>query len=229
MKRSLWVLFGMFFLLLPLSGYLAFGGAPLDPEIEAKIKGQETEIQDALKSKQMGPEEAGKLQDNLTDIRQRANSAQSEGKLTADQKNQFFQSLEQNSQAIESKKSERTKAMRQLMGPQLMGPMQTLQGREIKQQKMLNHGVETNRLTQGEADVLKANIENIKNEEERLRAENKLTAEEQARLFKMFDANEAMIRDKQKNPVKALFTAGQGKLGTPTKPLPPGKPGSQGH
>jgi hypothetical protein len=224
MKRSgLWVVFGTLVLLLSLNGYSAFGKSPLDPEIEAKIKSQEIRIQEAVKAKEMRPEEAKKLQDNLNNIRQQASSDQSQGKMTTDRKTQFFQLLDQNSQTIESKKSERTKAMQQLLGP-----MQTVQGRATKQQKMLAHGVETNSLTQGEADILKANIETIKKEEERLRAEKKLTTEEQARLFKMFDANEAMIRDKQKNPVRSLFPTDQRRLGTPTKQGPPIKPGSEG-
>jgi chromosome segregation ATPase len=211
-RGGLWVVFGTLVLLLSLNGYAAFGKSSLDPEIEAKIKSQEMRIQEAVKAKEMRPEEARKLQDNLTNIRQQASSAQSQGKMTTEQKTQFFQLLDQNSQTIEGKKSERTKAMRQLMGP-----MQTLQGRAAKQQKMLNHGVETNSLTQGEADILKANVENIKKEEARLRAEKKLTTEEQARLFKIFDANEAMIRDKQKNPVRSLFPTDQRSLGTTTK------------
>lgn len=224
MKRfGLLFVFGVVALLMSFNTHSAFGKSALDPEIEAKIKNQEMRIQEAVKTKQMAPEEAKKLQDTLTNIRRQASSAQSQGKMTADQKSHFFQLLEQNNQAIEEKRSERAKAMQQLLGP-----TQTVQGRAIKQQKMLNHGLQTNNLTQGEADILKANIENIKKEEQRLQAENKLTAEQQARLFKLLDANEAMIRNKQSNPVKSLFSTDQRKLGPPPKQAPFGKPGSGG-
>jgi hypothetical protein len=220
MKRcSLLVVFVTLVLLLSLNGYFAFGASPLDPEIEAKIKNQEIRIQEALKTKQMAPEEAKKLQDNLDNIRQQASSVQSQGKMNADQKNLFNQMLEKNSQAIESKKANRMKTMQPLFGP-----MQTVQGWAIKQQKMINHRVETKSLTQGEADILKANIDNIKKEEARLQAAKKLTAEEQARLFKLLDANEAMIRDKQNHPIKSLFSTNQREFGTTTKQGPMEKP-----
>ena len=224
MKRiGLWMVLGTLVLLLALNGYAMSGQSPLDPEIEAKIKSQESRIQEEVKARRITTEDAKKLQDNLSNIRRQASSAQSEGKMTTDKKGQFFQLLEQNSQTIESKKSGRTKAMQQLTGQ-----MQTVQGRSAKQQNLLDQGVKTNNLSQEEAAILKANIENIKKEEERLRAEKKLTAAEQTRLFKMLDSNEAMIRDKQKNPVKSLFPVDPRKLGTTTKQAPQGKPGSGG-
>ena len=224
MKRSgLWLVFGTLVLLLSLNGNSAFGKSPLDPEIEAKIKSQEIRIQEAVKTKQMAPEEANRLQDNLTNIRQQASSAQSQGKMTGEQKNLFNQMLEKNSQAIENKNSDRMKAMQQLTGK-----MQTVQGRTAKQQNLVEQGVKANHFTLAEASVLKTNIENIKKEEERLQTEKKLTTEEQARLFKLLDANEAMIRDKQKNPVRSLFPTDQRRLGTTTKQPPSGKPGSGG-
>jgi septal ring factor EnvC (AmiA/AmiB activator) len=224
MKRgTLLVSFGMLVLLLSFGGYPAWGQSPLDAEIEAKIKGQESGIQEAVKAKRLTPADAKKLQDNLTNIRQQAGTAQSQGKMTAEQKNRFFQMLEKNNQSIESKKSERMKAMQQLTGQ-----MKSAQGRAAKQQKLVDEGIKTNSLTQEEAAVLKANIENIKKEEARLQAEKKLTTEEQTRLFKMLDTNEAMIRDKQKNPVKPLFPTDQRRLGTTPKEAPSGKPGSGG-
>lgn len=224
MKRTfLRMVLGTLVLLLTLNGYAAFGQGPLDPQIEAKIKSQESRIQEEVKARRLTQTEAKKLQDNLTNIRQQASTAQSQGKMTGDQKNQFFQMLEKNNQSIESKKSERAKAMQQLTGK-----MQTVQGRSAKQQNLLDQGVKANHLSQEEAAVLKANIEQIKKEEERLRAEKKLTTEEQTRLFKMLDTNEAMIRDKQKTPVKSLFPGDQRKLGTTPKQAPQGKPGSGG-
>jgi septal ring factor EnvC (AmiA/AmiB activator) len=224
MKRSfLRMVLGTLVLLLTLNGYAAFGQSPLDPEIEAKIKSQESRIQEEVKARRLTQTEAKKLQDSLANIRQQANTAQSQGKMTGDQKNQFFQMLEKNNQSIESKKSERAKAMQQLTGQ-----MQTVQSRSTKQQNLMDERVKTNSIIPEEAAVLKANIENIKNEEGRLRSAGKLTTEEQARLFKMLDANEAMIRDKKKNPVKSLFPVDQRKLGTTTKQTPQGKPGSGG-
>lgn len=222
MKRSfLRMVLGTLLLLLTLNGYAAFGQSPLDPQIEAKIKSQESRIQEEVKARRLTQTEAKKLQDNLANIRQQASTAQSQGKMTGDQKTQFFQMLEMNNQSIENKKSERAKAMQQLTGK-----VQTVQGRSAKQQNLLDQGVKANHLSQGEAAILKANIEQIKKEEERLRAEKKLTAEEQTRLFKMLDTNEAMIRDKQKTPVKSLFPVDQRKLGTTPKEAPHGKPGS---
>jgi chromosome segregation ATPase len=224
MKRCcLLVVFATLALLLSLNGYSAFGAGPLDPEIEARIKSQETRIQEAVKAKQMTPDEAKKLQDNLTNIRRQASSEQSQGKMTGEQKDLFNQMLEKNSQAIENKKVTRKKAMQQLFGR-----MQTVQGRSAKQQKQLEQMVKANDFTPEEAAVLKTNIENINKEEARLRAAEKLTTEEQTRLFKMLDANEAMIRDKKKNPVRSLFPTDQRRLGTTTKQAPSGKPGSSG-
>jgi hypothetical protein len=59
-------------------------------------------------------------------------------------------------------------------------------------------------LTQSEASALRDNLNYIKAEEARLKADGRLDKSEQQRLTKMLDQNSNMIENKKTNPVKVL-------------------------
>ena len=59
-------------------------------------------------------------------------------------------------------------------------------------------------MTQSEASALRDNLNYIKAEEARLKADGRLDKSEQQRLTKLLDQNSNMIENKKTNPVKVL-------------------------
>jgi hypothetical protein len=72
------------------------------------------------------------------------------------------------------------------------------------QEKRINDGIKSGQLTQSEASALRDNLNYIKAEEARLKADGRLDKSEQQRLTKMLDQNSNMIENKKTNPVKVL-------------------------
>jgi hypothetical protein len=77
-----------------------------------------------------------------------------------------------------------------------------VQKRIAKQQKRINDGVISGRLTAPEARVLQENLNQVKNKEKKLRADGKLNSNEKERLHMMLDKNSKMIMNKKQNPVR---------------------------
>ncbi|GAB4406720.1 MAG: hypothetical protein OHK0032_01830 [Thermodesulfovibrionales bacterium] len=80
-----------------------------------------------------------------------------------------------------------------------------IQDRIAEQQRRIDNGITTGALTRHEADVLQDNLNWIKAEEARLKADGRLTKRERARLHRELDRNSAMIYKKKHNPVKRLY------------------------
>lgn len=76
--------------------------------------------------------------------------------------------------------------------------------RLAEQQKKIDKGFASGQLTSAEADILQDNLNWIKAEETRLKADGKLTPKERARLNKMLDRNSNMIYKKKHNPIRRL-------------------------
>ena len=76
--------------------------------------------------------------------------------------------------------------------------------RIAEQQKRIDEGIASGQLTRAEADILQDNLNWIKAEETRLKADGKLTPKERARLNKMLDRNSNMIYKKKHNPIRRL-------------------------
>ena len=76
--------------------------------------------------------------------------------------------------------------------------------RIAEQQKRIDEGIASGQLTRAEADILQDNLNWIKAEETRLKADGKLTPKERARLNKMLDKNSNMIYKKKHNPIRRL-------------------------
>lgn len=76
--------------------------------------------------------------------------------------------------------------------------------RIAEQQKRIDEGIASGQLTRAEADILQDNLNWIKAEETRLKADGKLTPKEGARLNKMLDRNSNMIYKKKHNPIRRL-------------------------
>ena len=82
-----------------------------------------------------------------------------------------------------------------------------IEQRLTNQQKRIDDGVKSKQLTQAEAKILRDNLNYVKQEEARLKADGKLNAKESERLDKLLEQNGSMIRDKKANPVKAMAPA----------------------
>lgn len=76
--------------------------------------------------------------------------------------------------------------------------------RIAEQQKRIDEGIASGQLSSAEADILQDNLNWIKAEDTRLKADGKLTPKERARLNKMLDRNSNMIYKKKHNPIRRL-------------------------
>ncbi len=77
-------------------------------------------------------------------------------------------------------------------------------GRIRNQQERINQGVRSGELTRGEADILQDNLNWIRDKFQRMKADGRLTVEEQARLDRMLDENSQMIYNKKHNAPRRL-------------------------
>ncbi len=73
-----------------------------------------------------------------------------------------------------------------------------------KQQQRIDQGVISGDLTRREADMLQDNLNWIRDEEARLKADRRLTERERKRLHKVLDQNNEMIYDKKHNRIRRM-------------------------
>jgi len=67
------------------------------------------------------------------------------------------------------------------------------------QRERIEQGVRSGELTRGEADILLDNLNWMRDRFQRMKADGRLTVEEQARLDRMLDQNNEMIYNKKHN------------------------------
>jgi hypothetical protein len=80
-----------------------------------------------------------------------------------------------------------------------------IQERITKQQQRIDQGIASGSLTSTEAVTLQDNLNWVKAEETRLKADGKLNKRERERLHKMLDDNNNMIYKKKHNAIKRLY------------------------
>lgn len=80
-----------------------------------------------------------------------------------------------------------------------------IQNRIAEQQGRIDAGVASGQLTRPEAAILQDNLNWIKTEEARLKADGHLTPQERKKLGRMLDHNSNMIHRKKHNPVKRVY------------------------
>lgn len=176
--------------------------APQDPGIQQAIADQRKRINQGIQSRQITLDESRVLEDNLNHIEEEDARFRSDGNFTQAEKNQLLTLIDQNNKMIQNKATNPVKNMRQTIA--LKDRTQTIQERFARQQKRIDEGIKSKELTQEEAKVLKGNLDYIKNQDARLRADGKLTNEERERLHILLDQNGEMIENKKHNPVKAV-------------------------
>jgi F0F1-type ATP synthase membrane subunit b/b' len=74
-----------------------------------------------------------------------------------------------------------------------------------KQQKRIDVGIANGELTRAEAKTLQENLNWIRSEALRLKADGRLTPRERARLHRLLDRNSKMIYRKKHNPIIRLY------------------------
>jgi hypothetical protein len=75
-----------------------------------------------------------------------------------------------------------------------------------QQEKSIHEGVRSGKLTHGEADILRDNLNHIKHTFDRYTADGRLSHHEEARLHEMLDDNGRMIhRMKENEKVRRLY------------------------
>ena len=80
-----------------------------------------------------------------------------------------------------------------------------IQDRTAEQQRRIDQGISSGQLTRHEIHILQDNLNWIKNEEARLKADGVLTYRERLRLHRMLDRNSDMIFKKKHNPIRRLY------------------------
>ena len=188
-----------------------------DKDVEQRFTNQTNKISEGVKSKQLTQEEAKILQDNLSRIRQEGVRLQGDGKLTTEEKTQLNKMLDQNNQMIQNKKKFPVKAISSPAAPAAApAPAKPVvitpaaQDPEIKekiviQQKRIDEGIKSQKLTLNESKILQANLNEIQEEETLLRADGTLSKEDKADLLEMLEDNNKMIQDKKNNPIKDVM------------------------
>ena len=77
--------------------------------------------------------------------------------------------------------------------------------RITEQQSRINQGVASRELTRNEADILQDNLNWIRAEFARMKADRRLTQNEIRRLDVMLDQNSAMIYNKKHNLIRKVY------------------------
>ena len=72
------------------------------------------------------------------------------------------------------------------------------------QQERIDQGIRSGELNQKEADIVQDNLNRIKGRYERMKADKKLTDQEQDKLGKMLEKNDQMIRDRKGQSLKLM-------------------------
>ena len=80
-----------------------------------------------------------------------------------------------------------------------------IQERIAKQQQRIDQGIASGNLTNTEAVILQDNLNWVKAEETRLKADGKLNKRERERLHEMLENNNHMIYKKKHNAIKRLY------------------------
>ena len=176
--------------------------AAQDPEIKEKIASQQKRIDEGIKSQQFTLNESKILQSNLDQIREEDTSFRADGTLSKEDKADLLEMLGDNDKMIKDKKNNPVKDLAEHRA--LSERKMTIPERFAKQQRRIDNGTKSKKLTSDESKILLENLDFVKGEEARLRTANKLTAQEKERLHTLLDQNSAMIEKKKDNPVKKV-------------------------
>ena len=164
-------------------------------DIPDRIKNQQSRINAGIASGKLTRAEAEMLQDNLNWIRAEFARMKADGRLTPNEVKRLNQMLDQNSEMIYKKKN---------------NPMSRVYKAEIpqrieNQQFRIKEGIASGELTRAEAEMLQDNLNWIRAEFARMKADGRLTTNEIKRLDQMLDQTSVMIYNKKHNPIRRVY------------------------
>jgi hypothetical protein len=177
---------------------------PPDPKIQQGIADQQKRIDEGLKNGKLSLNESKTLQANLNAIKEEDSTLRAQGQLTGEQKDRLLKALDQNDKMIADKKNNPIRDMGRDIA--VSERLRTLQERYVHQQARINEGIKSKELNPDEAKQIQDNLNFIKNQDARLRAEGggKLTDPQKDELHRLLDQNSDMIYNKKHNPVRAI-------------------------
>jgi polyhydroxyalkanoate synthesis regulator phasin len=163
-------------------------GAPASG-LEAKIMEQHQLIDKAVSTKALTKDEGKVVQENLHRIRERKNTASAEGKLDDGEVDNIQNMLDRNNRMITDKKN---------------NPVHSFSRPEIthrfaNQQKRIDGGVKSGKLTKQEAATLQGNLTKAKAKYEAMNKDGKFTQAEEEKMNELLDKDAQIIYRKKHN------------------------------
>jgi len=186
------------------------GGGPGNrgPGINQRQNWQEDRIEQGIRSGQLTPGEAMKLEQEEKGIRQEERQYKSDGKLTTDERKDLQKDLNQVSKDIYQEKHDTE--IRPGVPPNT-GASRTpgINMQERRQERRINQGLKSGELTPREAWRLQWGEQRLQRLEQRLKNDGDLTPAERTRLQGYLNFLNARInRAEQKNQAKPPVTTG---------------------
>jgi phosphosulfolactate synthase (CoM biosynthesis protein A) len=196
--------------LIGMVGFIGFMGAGIAfaqtnaPGIQQRMENQQRRIEQGVESGALTPRETGRLEAEQARIKQTEERMKADGNLTSPERQRLNQMQDKASSDIYREKHDRqTVNVGQNTG-NVNDP--GIQQRMENQQRRIDQGVASGSLTPREAGRLEANQAQIKQTEERMKADGNLTPKERQKLNKMQDNASKRIyqqkHDRQKAPVR---------------------------
>ncbi len=181
--------------LLVIGIFLVLSASNAFADIPDRIRDQQKRIDKGIASGELTRAEANTLQDNLNWIKQRYSRLKANGRLTPWERAGLEGMLDENGEMIYNKKHNTITPVYQ----------SNFQARIDDQQRQIDGGIASGKLSRREADLVQDNLNWIKATFARLKADGRLNRGEFDKLDRMLDQNGLMIVSKKRNPVKRLY------------------------
>jgi len=170
-----------------------------DPGVQQRMQNQESRIDQGVKSGQLTPKEAGKLEAEQAKIRQTEQRMKSDGRLTPKEREKLHNMQDRSSRHIYNQKHDAQTANVGRNGGAAPSSMQDprIQQRMQNQESRIDQGVKSGELTPKEAEKLEAEQAKIRQTEQRMKSDGNLTPKEREKLHNMQDrASDHIYRQK---------------------------------
>ncbi|MBI5632528.1 MAG: hypothetical protein HZA15_03510 [Nitrospirae bacterium] len=177
-------------------------------EFRDRIESQQKRIDQGVAKGDLTRQEADMLQDNLNHIREEYRTMKADGRLTPREADRLERDLEVNDRMIQDR---RTNQIRRLYEPvqspsgQDEQPRSDLRDLRMENQlKRIDERAAKGELTWREAEIVRKNLERIKDSYLRLKADGRVTEKKLKILDKKLDRNDRMIHEKKRNPIERI-------------------------
>jgi hypothetical protein len=160
-----------------------------DPGVQQRMQNQESRIDQGVKSGQLTPKEAGKLEAEQAKIQQTEQRMKSDGQLTPKEREKLHNMQDRSSRHIYNQKHDAQSANVGRNAGGAPGSMKDprIQRRMQNMERRIDQGVASGALTPKEAGKLEAEQARIKQTESRMKSDGNLTPKERQKLDNMQD------------------------------------------